>query len=447
MNPIPLPWLEIAVATPLALALPVSLIRDRLLALRVCTITCAAAFGATFAAWFTHYVGLNGGDGPIFRIDELTAPLLPVIALLHFLMAMTTSTWKAESFGAVRYLISLSLRLAVFATLDPWLLVGLSAVCCVPAFFDLKRAGKPITLYVFHMIPFVASLVGGWALVANGYREPGAIFLILAVLIRSGVFPMHLWVLDLIENGSFSSAVLMVTPMLGVYVAVRLAVPVAPPWLLSAVTIFSLATAVYSSGMAIVQTETRRFFAHLFVSFSALVLVGLEVHTRVSVTGALALWYSVLISAGGLTIVLRAVEARHGRLALNEYHGLYARSPQLAVAFLVTGLACVGFPGTLGFVSAELLIDGTLGSNLWIGLIVILVSGLNGIAVMRAYGALFTGRRHADTTEFRATLVERFAIIVLAIAIFGGGLFPQPGLTSRYDASRALGGMAPSTDL
>ena len=119
MNPIPLPWLEIAVATPLALALPVSLIRDRLLALRVCTITCAAAFGATFAAWFTHYVGLNGGDGPIFRIDELTAPLLPVIALLHFLMAMTTSTWKAESFGAVRYLISLSLRLAVFATLDP----------------------------------------------------------------------------------------------------------------------------------------------------------------------------------------------------------------------------------------------------------------------------------------------------------------------------------------
>ena len=247
MNAFPLPWLEIAVAIPLALALPVSLIRDKLLALRVCTAACACALAATLAAWSAHYAGLDGGGGPIFRIDALSAPLLPAIALLHFLMAMTTSSWKAESFGAARYLLSLSLRLAVFATEDPWLLVGLSASCCVPCFFDLKRAGKPATLYVLHMIPFVACLVGGWALVSFGYPEAGAIFLILAALIRSGVFPMHLWILDLIENGSFSSAVLMVTPMLGVYVAVRLAVPVAPPWLLSVVTVFSLATAVFNS--------------------------------------------------------------------------------------------------------------------------------------------------------------------------------------------------------
>ena len=440
MNPLLLLWLEIAVAIPLLAAASIAGLRDRLLALRACAAVCGLAFAAAFFAWLAQYTGASTGTGPVLRVDELSAPLLPAIALLHLLIAMTTSNWKAESFGAARYLVSLALRLAAFACFEPWLLVGLSLACCVPAFFDLRHARKPAKLFAFHMFPFAALLIGGWALVSNGAPEVGSILLILAVLIRSGVFPAHVWILDLIENGSFSSAVLMVTPMLGVYIAVRLAVPVAPAWLLSAVTLLSLTTAVYSSCMAIVQTETRRFFAHLFLSFSSRVLVGLEVHTRLSATGALALWFPVIISAGGLTVVLRAVEARHGRLSLRTYHGLYQRSPVLAVAFLMTALACVGFPGTLGFLSAELLIDGTIQSNLAIGLVVIAVSGLNGIAVMRAHWAMFTGRRHVGSTPLPVTRAERFAILALAFVIFGGGLFPQPGMASRDRASDAVVG-------
>ncbi len=438
MNPLAWHWLEVATAIPALTALPVAFLRDKLTALRVCSAACGVAFAAAFLAWLGHRTGAASGVGPIFCIDELSAPLLPAIALLHLLMAATTSKWKAESFGAARYLASLALRLAAFACCEPWLLIGLSVAISIPPFFDLKFARKPTAIYLLHMIPFAALLAMGWALVGAGNTDAGAVALIVAVLIRSGVIPAHVWILDLIENGSFSSATLFVTPMLGAYVAVRLAVPIAPPWLLGVVTVISLATAVYSSGMAIVQTETRRFFAHLFVSFSSLVLIGLEVHTPISVTGALALWFSVMLSAGGLTVVLRAVEARHGRLPLNRFHGLYHRSPMLAIGFLMTALACVGFPGTLGFVSAELLIDGTIESNLWIGLVVIVVSGLNGIAVMRAYWSLFTGHRHASPTELPVSAAERAAILVLAAIIFVGGLFPQPWMNSRHEASRTL---------
>ena len=51
----------------------------------------------------------------------------------------------------------------------------------------------------------------------------------------------------------------------------------------------SLATAAYAAGMAVVQREARRFFAYLFLSHASLILVGLELHTTVSLTGALAL--------------------------------------------------------------------------------------------------------------------------------------------------------------
>jgi NADH-quinone oxidoreductase subunit M len=46
---------------------------------------------------------------------------------------------------------------------------------------------------------------------------------------------------------------------------------------------------------------------------------------------------------------LRALEARHRRLSLAGFHGLYEHTPALAVCFLLTGLASVGFPGTFGF--------------------------------------------------------------------------------------------------
>src|SRR5213082_2126341 len=100
----------------------------------------------------------------------------------------------------------------------------------------------------------------------------------------------------------------------------------------------SLFTAVYAAGMATVQRDARRFFAFLFLSHASLVLVGLEFVTShgVGLAGALCLWYSVIISLGGLGLTLRALEARFGRLTLTRFHGLYEHSRMLAIFFLLT---------------------------------------------------------------------------------------------------------------
>ena len=109
-----------------------------------------------------------------------------------------------------------------------------------------------------------------------------------------------------------------------------LVMPVAPDWALRGIGLVSLTTAVYAAGMALVQREGRRFFAYLFLSQASLVLVGLELLTAISLTGALALWFSVALSLGGLGLTLRALEARFGRLSLAQHQGLYDHSPALA---------------------------------------------------------------------------------------------------------------------
>ncbi|HVT26691.1 MAG TPA: proton-conducting transporter membrane subunit, partial [Lacipirellulaceae bacterium] len=128
---------------------------------------------------------------------------------------------------------------------------------------------------------------------------------------------------------------------------------------------------------------------------------------------------------------------RFGRLSLRQFSGLYDHSPALAVCFLLTGLGCVGFPGTLGFVGMELLVEGAMGASPAIAIAIVLTAAVNGIAVLRAYFLLFGGGRRISTLSLAITTPERCAALTLAVLILGGGLFPQAGIVSRYRAAEA----------
>jgi NADH-quinone oxidoreductase subunit M len=57
---------------------------------------------------------------------------------------------------------------------------------------------------------------------------------------------------------------------------------------------------------------------------------------------------------------------------------------------------------------------------------------------MHAYFRVFTGTRHVGSIDLHARPAERLAVMVLAILILGGGLYPQPGVTSRYEVASEL---------
>ncbi len=262
--------------------------------------------------------------------------------------------------------------------------------------------------------------------------------LTLACLMRSGVIPLHCWITDLFEKATFGTALLFVTPMTGAYAVMRLVWPIAPNWALQSIAIVSLTTAVYAAGMALVQHESRRFFCYVFLSHSSLVLVGLETVTPIGLTGALCVWLSVGISLHGFGLTLRSVEARAGRLSLDSFHGLYEHMPMLAALFLLTGLSSIGFPGTVGFVGSELLVEGAVDAYPYVGVMVVLAAAINGIAVLYAYFRLFTGSVHHGSASLRSRPAERIAIVTLSVLIIGGGLGPQPGVSSRYHAATEL---------
>ena len=313
----------------------------------------------------------------------------------------------------------------------------------MPPYLELRARRRPTRVYAVHMAVFVALLCLGQSLLAGrGGAPPYSVMavslLTFAVLLRDGIVPVHCWMTDLFEHATFGTALLFVTPMVGAYGVTRLVLPVAPPWILQAISLASLFTAVYAAGMALVQREARRFFCYLFLSHSSLVLVGLETANPVGLTGALSLWPAVALSLTGFGLALRCVESRMGRVSLADYHGLDTHVPMLAALFLLTGLASIGFPGTFGFVGLELLVEGAARASPLSGAAVVVVAALNGLAVMQAYFRIFTGRPREATIDLRIRPPERIAVLVLTALILGGGLYPQPGVASRYHAAVGL---------
>jgi NADH-quinone oxidoreductase subunit M len=455
MSELQLPWLELAILLPLIGALAVMFVSNPETAWERSLIVCSLTFVCAVGAWLDfgrmhtfeardHWDVTSRWLGPdAVVIDELSAPLLPLASLLYLLTVASTLRTKVRRFPFAWTLFAQAVLLATLSCRQPWGVIVLLALQTIGPFFELKARGRSTRVYAFHMGLFLALLVGGWAMIdAEGPKSEQSIWaismLIGAILIRSGSVPVHCWMTDLFENASFATALLYVTPMAGAYAAVRLVLPISPDWALQSIAVISLVTAVYAAGMALVQREARRFFAYLFLGNSSLVLVGLEVATPIGLTGGLCVWLSIGMSLAGFGLTLRALESRTGRMSLEKYHGLYDHMPALAAFFLLTGLASIGFPGTVGFVGTELLVEGAVGVYPVVGMLVVFAGALNGIAVVHAYFRLFTGTEHHASISLGARWPEKIAVLSLSVLIIGGGLWPQPGVASRYHAATAI---------
>jgi NADH-quinone oxidoreductase subunit M len=455
MSELHLPWMEIAILLPLLAAISTSWLKDRELTRQITLTVCTLTLLCTIGEWI-DFSGLGKFEAhdhwdmvaylfhaDVFVIDELSAPLLPLGALIHLVMVLATVRTKASRFSLSGALFSESILLATLSCRASWVLVSLLIVATIPPWLELRNRGRCTRVYTLHMGVFAVLLVAGYGWLKLTER-PGEIALVAgamltaAALLRSGVAPMHCWMTDLFEKATFGTAILFVTPLTGAYAAMRLVLPIAPSWALQSIAVISLITAVYASGMAMVQREARRFFCYLFLSNASLVLVGLELVTPLGLTGALCVWLSVGLSLTGFGITLRSIESRIGRVSLADYHGLYEQMPMLAGFFLLTGMASIGFPATVGFIGLELLVEGVVDVYPLTGTAVVLAAAFNGIAIMSVYFRVFTGKRHVSPVSLRIRPAEQVAVLILSVLILGGGLVPQPGVSSRHHAAVEL---------
>ncbi|GGS53405.1 hypothetical protein [Actinokineospora fastidiosa] len=186
---------------------------------------------------------------------------------------------------------------------------------------------------------------------------------------------------------------------MAVLVAVT-AVPVHATALPTPVRTAAAAFAAVAAAYALAQVDVRRVLAGLALSLNGFLLAGVA-------------WQALAIAVSGLAMTTAALEARRGGLSLAIPNGSLTETPRLAVAFLVFGLAAVGFPPLLGFAGVHHAIEATP--------LLALAAAVNGITVLRAFLRLFGGVVHR-TGEHDLTRMERYAVTIAAATLVAGVL-------------------------
>lgn len=383
----------------------------------------------------------------ILRIDTLSSVLLPFGAGLWLLTVAVTPSSALDRSGLRRTALATIITIASFLTESALLLVALSIASVwtfISALDGHRYQRRIVAVYLggstFILAAGVALLIG-FGTKHHTAEMVGMILIAVAALVRKGIAPFHAWVPEVFDRGRLGPAILFSAPQIGAYITVVLIVPRASPELLRIIAVLALGTAVYGSALALVQTSARRACGYIFMSQSALVMAGLDCTSTSALAGGLLVWLSSGLAFGGLARCILVLEARRGRLDLAAYHGGYERTPLLAMSFLLMGLACTGFPGTIGFVGQELLVDGAVDAFPFLGFAVVVASALTGLAILRMYFSLFCGRADPllhSGIRFSLSRRESWTFVGLVILLIGFGILPRLLVDSRFTASEEI---------
>ncbi|MEI9814376.1 MAG: proton-conducting transporter membrane subunit [Acidobacteriota bacterium] len=267
--------------------------------------------------------------------------------------------------------------------------------------------------------------------------------LMLAALLRKGIFPFHSWVPSGLDQSPILPLGLLLNGHLGAFLLIRFAVPMLPDVAapaISFVSVLALFTAIYSAVVALGERRPRRVLGFLYVSQVSFILAGLENRNTEGITGALVHWFVVAAATTTLLCAYRALEARCPSVADPAgFLGMANSTPRLAVFFAISGLALVGLPGTLGFAAEDLLFHGSLESHPWLGILLPLATALNGITMYRLFAKLFLGRSLSSTPVVPDVLPrERWALAAAVVFLVGNGMVPGFLVALRSPAAATL---------
>ena len=234
------------------------------------------------------------------------------------------------------------------------------------------------------------------------------------------------------------------TPI-GLFLIARVSTPLFPALCAKAMPLIlplALFSSLYGAVLALSQNDLRRLLGYFWISQQGFLLVGMAAWNETSVSGALLHAISSVFCRVGMLLIAGAIAVRTGTTDIRLLGGLISRAPRMATGFLLLSAAAVGFPGTLGFVSEDLLVQGLLLTHGRVAATLLIVTALNAILLYRAYKRTFLGplSPHAQVMRGMEDFLprERWVSVALVILLLLGGFAPAPLLAVRQSVVSAL---------
>ena len=192
--------------------------------------------------------------------------------------------------------------------------------------------------------------------------------------VKMPMWPVHTWLPDAHVQAPTAGSVVLAAILLkmGGYGFLRFSVPMFPVAsdLLAPLVLWMSAIAiVYTSLVALAQTDMKKLIAYSSVAHMGFVTMGIFAANQQGMDGAIFQMLSHGFISGALFLIVGVIYDRMHTREIDAYGGLVNRMPAYALIFMLFTMANVGLPGTSGFVGEFLTIIGVFQVNTWVAFV------------------------------------------------------------------------------
>jgi NADH-quinone oxidoreductase subunit M len=261
--------------------------------------------------------------------------------------------------------------------------------------------------------------------------------------VKVPMWPVHTWLPDAHVEAPTGGSVILAGVLLkmGAYGFLRFSLPMLPDasaHYAPLIYALSIVAVIYTSLVALAQTDMKKLVAYSSVAHMGVVTIGLFTFNVQGIQGALFQMLSHGVVAGALFLCVGVVYDRIHSREIARYGGLADRMPGYALVFMLFTMASVGLPGTAGFVGEFLVIIGALQVNFWLALLGATGMILGAVYMLYLYRRVIFGRLTRDDLKSILDLSAReYAVFMpLVLLTLWMGIYPS-SFTSFFDASVA----------
>ncbi|MER2263976.1 NADH-quinone oxidoreductase subunit M [Methylobacterium oxalidis] len=263
--------------------------------------------------------------------------------------------------------------------------------------------------------------------------------------VKMPMWPVHTWLPDAHVEAPTAGSVILAGILLkmGGYGFIRVSLPMFPDashHFAPLVFALSIIAIIFTSLIAMMQTDIKKLIAYSSVAHMGFVTLGLFTMNEQGIQGALFLMISHGIVSGALFLCVGVVYDRMHTREIAAYGGLVNRMPLYAVAMMVFTMANVGLPGTSGFVGEFLAMTGAFKANPTVAFFSVFGIILSAAYALWLYARVIYGKLEKPSLKGILDLDNREKLILaplVALTIYYG-VHPAPILDTFAPSTEAL---------
>lgn len=250
----------------------------------------------------------------------------------------------------------------------------------------------------------------------------------IAFAVKTPIWPAHTWLPFAHVEAPTAGSVMLAGVMLkmGGYGLIRANVQMLPEasfFFQDVVFFMSIAAIIYTSLVALAQSDMKKMIAYSSVAHMGYVSMGIFAMNQQGLDGAMFQMLSHTFVSAALFLCIGVAYNRLHTREMAAYGGMAKNMPRYAVVFAVFMFASVGLPGTSGFVGEFLTMLGVFQVSTWYGMLSATGLVLGAAYMLLLYRKLFFGKLEKPEVKAMSDLSLRevafFAPLIAIVVIMG----------------------------